>query len=160
MHKSKGNAIWFDDAAEDDRRRRRCAGSSRRSTRAHNLNFGYDVADEVRRRFILPLWNSYAFFVTYARLDGFDPTDPANQVPLAERTLLDRWIISRLQPASSARCAHALDDYDPRPRRAGDRALRRRGAFELVHPAQPPPLLEERERPRTRPPPTRRSTSA
>jgi isoleucyl-tRNA synthetase len=47
-----------------------------------NLNFGSGITDEVRRRFILPLWNSYAFFATYARLDGFDPrsTPP---VPLA-----------------------------------------------------------------------------
>src|SRR5690606_10719454 len=28
-------------------------------------------------------------------LDGFDPTDPESNVPLAERALLDRWIISR-----------------------------------------------------------------
>ena len=61
-----------------------------------NVNFGFGVADEVRRRFILPLWNSYSFFTTYARLDGFVPNDPASDVPLAERTLLDRWIISRL----------------------------------------------------------------
>jgi isoleucyl-tRNA synthetase len=46
-------------------------------------------------RFILPLWNSYSFLVTYARLDGFDPTDAAGDVPLLERTLLDRWIVSR-----------------------------------------------------------------
>jgi len=62
---------------------------------SHNLNFGYKTLDEIRRQFILPFWNSYSFFVTYARLDGFDPTDPASQVPLAERSLLDRWIVSR-----------------------------------------------------------------
>ena len=94
MHKSKGNAIWFDDAAEvagvDVMRWQYTSVNP-----SHNLNFGYKALDEIRRRFILPLWNSYSFFVTYARLDGFDPTDPVSQVPLAERTLLDRWIISR-----------------------------------------------------------------
>lgn len=95
MHKSKGNAIWFDDAADEygvDTMRWLFA----LHTPSQNLNFGPHVSDEVRRAFILPLWNSYSFFVTYARLDGFDPLDPSTQVPLAERTLLDRWIISRL----------------------------------------------------------------
>ncbi|MEZ4531217.1 MAG: isoleucine--tRNA ligase [Thermomicrobiales bacterium] len=94
MHKSKGNAIWFDDAAEisgvDVMRWLFTSVNP-----SHNLNFGYKTLDEIRRQFILPLWNSYSFFVTYARLDGFDPTDPESNVPLAERALLDRWIISR-----------------------------------------------------------------
>jgi len=94
MHKSKGNAIWFDDAAEiagvDVMRWQYTSVNP-----SHNLNFGYKALDEIRRRFILPLWNSYSFFVTYARLDGFDPADPSSQIPLEERTLLDRWIVSR-----------------------------------------------------------------
>jgi isoleucyl-tRNA synthetase len=95
MHKSKGNAIWFDDAAEiagvDVMRWQFTSVNP-----SHNLNFGYKTLDEVRRRFILPLWNSYSFFVTYARLDGFDPNDSSSNIPLADRTLLDRWIVSRL----------------------------------------------------------------
>ncbi|MCA9859757.1 MAG: isoleucine--tRNA ligase [Thermomicrobiales bacterium] len=94
MHKSKGNAIWFDDAADQigvDTMRWLYTSVNP----SHNLNFGYKTLDEIRRQFILPFWNSYSFFVTYARLDGFDPTDAASQVPLEERTLLDRWIVSR-----------------------------------------------------------------
>ncbi|MGH2690662.1 MAG: DUF5915 domain-containing protein, partial [Actinomycetota bacterium] len=41
------------------------------------------------------LWNTYAFFVNYARLDRFDPAAPA--VPHAERPEIDRWILSDLQ---------------------------------------------------------------
>jgi isoleucyl-tRNA synthetase len=52
-------------------------------------------ADEVRRQVLLPLWNSYAFFVNYARLDEFDPSLPA--VPVSERPEIDRWILSNLQ---------------------------------------------------------------
>ena len=33
-----------------------------------NLLFGYHRADETRRRFHIPLWNVYSFFVTYANL--------------------------------------------------------------------------------------------
>jgi isoleucyl-tRNA synthetase len=93
MHKSWGNAIEFEEGAEtmgvDVMRWLYMAGNP-----STNLNFGYGLGDEVRRRFILPLWNSYSFWVTYARLDGFDPR--AARVPVAERAPLDRWILARL----------------------------------------------------------------
>ncbi len=108
MHKSKGNAIWFDDAAEVigvDTMRWLFATV----TPTNNLGFGYNVTDEVRRRFILPLWNSYSFFVTYARIDGWVP--PATPTPLADRTLLDRWIISRANELVQA-VRDSFDAYD------------------------------------------------
>ncbi len=95
MHKSKGNAIWFDDAADEigvDTMR----WLFTTHTPSQNLNFGPHSTDEVRRQFILPLWNSYSFFITYAKLDGFDPLDAGTRIPVIERSLLDRWIISRL----------------------------------------------------------------
>jgi len=52
-------------------------------------------ADEIRRQNLITLWNTYAFFVNYARLDGFDPL--AAPVPVAERPEIDRWILSNLQ---------------------------------------------------------------
>jgi isoleucyl-tRNA synthetase len=51
--------------------------------------------DEVVRRFLLTLWNVYSFFVTYARIDGYEP-GARPEVPLAERPVLDRWLLSRL----------------------------------------------------------------
>jgi isoleucyl-tRNA synthetase len=60
-----------------------------------NINFGPEPAEELRSRFLLKLWNTYAFFCNYARLDGFDPAAP--QVPVAKRPDLDRWILSDLQ---------------------------------------------------------------
>ena len=47
------------------------------------------------RQFTLTLWNTYAFFVTYANLDGWSPealakTDPAALAPI------DRWALARL----------------------------------------------------------------
>jgi isoleucyl-tRNA synthetase len=108
MHKSKGNAIWFDDAAEQigSDVMRWMFSSANPST---NLNFGYHLAHEEVRRFFLPLWNSYGFFVTYARLDGWHPdgTDGAGSA----RTLLDRWILSRLDGLTGEVRA-ALDGYD------------------------------------------------
>jgi isoleucyl-tRNA synthetase len=94
MHKSKGNAIPFDEAAD-----RMSADLMRwmfsRHNPAHNLNFGYGPAEEVRRTFVLKLWNSYAFFCNYAQLDCFDPNAPP--VPLQSRPDIDRWILSDLQ---------------------------------------------------------------
>lgn len=57
--------------------------------------FGPKPADEVRAKFHLKLWNCYAFFANYARLDGFAPE--AAQVPVAGRPDIDRWILSDLQ---------------------------------------------------------------
>jgi isoleucyl-tRNA synthetase len=109
MHKSKGNSIPFDEAAEEigaDVMRWLFAITNP----ATNLNFGYGPAHEIVRRFLLPLWNTYGFFVTYARLDGWipDQTDGAD----GARTLLDRWILSRLD-ALVGEVRDALDDYDP-----------------------------------------------
>ena len=107
MHKSKGNAIWFEDAAEEmgvDAMR----WVFMRQNPAANLNFGHGTADDVRRRFLIPLWNVYSFFVTYANIDGFNPTTAPKVDALAE---LDRWILSELHSLVAAVTA-ALDDYD------------------------------------------------
>src|SRR5262249_43593755 len=94
MHKSKGNAIPFDEGAE-----KMSADLMRwmfsRHNPVNNINFGYGPADEVRNKFTLKLLNSYAFFCNYARLDGFDPN--LSQVPLSKRPDIDRWILSDLQ---------------------------------------------------------------
>ena len=71
MHKSAGNAIWFDDAAEKmgvDVMRWMYV----RQNVENNLLFGYDKADEVRKR-LISFWNIYSFFCTYANLDDFKP---------------------------------------------------------------------------------------
>ena len=66
-----------------------------RHSPASNLNFGPKTVHETRSKFHIKLWNCYAFFCNYARLDGFDPT--AAQVPVTERPDIDRWILSDLQ---------------------------------------------------------------
>ncbi|MBI2846040.1 MAG: isoleucine--tRNA ligase, partial [Chloroflexi bacterium] len=105
MHKSKGNLILFDEAAEKvgvDVIRWMYALQRPEA----NLNFGYRVTDEVRRRFFIPLWNVYSFFVTYARIDGWTPqkTQPVEDD-------LDRWILSRLQ-FTIRTVTDSLESYD------------------------------------------------
>jgi len=110
MHKSWGNAIEFNEAADtmgvDVMRWMYCAQKPE-----NNMLFGYHRADETRRRFLIPLWNVYSFFVTYANLDGWAPSSqaPAADLQLSE---LDRWILARLNQVV-ARVAECLENYDP-----------------------------------------------
>jgi isoleucyl-tRNA synthetase len=107
MHKSWGNSIEFDEAAE------RMGVDVMRwlymSARPDdNILFGWHTADEARRG-LLVLWNVYAFFITYARLVDWQP-GPADP-PVAERSPMDRWILSR--SAALAAAAHdRMADYD------------------------------------------------
>jgi isoleucyl-tRNA synthetase len=59
-----------------------------------NYRTGSDTLKDTVQQFFLPLWNCYAFHVNYAVVDSFDPERP--QVPLGERPVLDRWLLSRL----------------------------------------------------------------
>lgn len=106
MHKSKGNAIEFNEAAD-----RIGVDVMRwlymRTNPEHNVNFGYRVADEIRRFFHLRLWNVYSFFVMYAIVDGWVPSNaefkPAN--------VLDRWILSRMN-GNTQNITRSLEKYD------------------------------------------------
>jgi len=114
MHKSSGNVIWFDDAAEtmgvDVMRWMYCAHNPR-----VNLHFGYGPADEVRRRFFIPLWNIYSFFATYAGIDGWaPPSGPGAEEPVQSSNPLDRWILSRLEVVIRE-VTNRLDDFDAAP---------------------------------------------
>ena len=90
MHKSKGNAIEFNEAADiigvDVMR-----WLYVRANPENNLNFGYKVADEIRRRFYLILWNSYKFFIDHATVVNWNC-----DIKIGELTVLDKWILARL----------------------------------------------------------------
>ena len=105
MHKSWGNAIWFDDAVEnmgaDVMRWMYCANKAET-----NLMFGYTRGDAVKRRFLIPIWNIYSFLVTYANLDEWTPEDTTNS-----RSPLDRWMMSKLHVLIQD-VTNLLEDYD------------------------------------------------
>ena len=65
--------------------------------RAEPLRFNNDGVREVVRTVLLPLWNTYSFFTTYAEADGVTAADLAAAPPAATRPELDRWILSVLQ---------------------------------------------------------------
>jgi isoleucyl-tRNA synthetase len=109
MHKSWGNAIEFNEGAEKigvDVMRWMYV----RQNPADNLLFGYKVADEVRRRFHLKLWNVYNYFVTYANIDGWTPRDNTEKIPVTIN-ILDKWILARLAQAYHE-TSKGLEGYD------------------------------------------------
>ena len=105
MHKSSGNAIWFDDAAEN-----MGADVMRWMFSSHkpesDLLFGYTKAGEVKRFFFMPLLNVYNFFAIYAELDKWTTDQQPKMI-----SQLDRWVLSRLNKLVKDTTS-ALDDFD------------------------------------------------
>ena len=67
-----------------------------------------DIVREVASSFINTFWNTYAFFVLYARLDRIDL---GHQVDYAKRPEIDRWILA-LAHHTVKTVTEALDNYD------------------------------------------------
>src|SRR2546429_1683696 len=76
----------------------------------NDYRFDLAAVQDVVRRFLLILWNTYGFFANYARLDGFDPAGAA--VPVRERAQLDRWLLAELA-VTIADVEKAMEAYDP-----------------------------------------------
>ena len=55
---------------------------------------------EGQKKFFSTLWNTYAFYVLYANIDSFDPTQ--YQLDQCALTVMDRWLLSRLNTAVQA----------------------------------------------------------
>ncbi len=108
MHKSKGNAIWFDDAVEK-------YGSDiiRWMFFLHdiktNINFGYGGLSQLRGKFFNTLWNCYAFFTNYALL--IDYRSPAKFDSVQKENVFDRWIISKTNMLVKE-CRKAIEEYE------------------------------------------------
>jgi len=72
-------------------------------------NFSIKGVDEVIRKFLLTLWNTYSFFVIYANIDNFNPAD--YDPDAYKRCELDRWIISELN-ITIKKVNELLDDFN------------------------------------------------
>ena len=75
-----------------------------------NLKFDEEGVMEVTRKFFGTLHNTYKFFAPYANLDGFCYGE--NEIPVAERPEIDRWIISELNTLVKNVDA-CYTDYEP-----------------------------------------------
>lgn len=56
--------------------------------------FADSTVSESQRKFMGTLWNTYAFYVMYADIDGFDPSKYTLNMDLLPA--MDRWVLSRL----------------------------------------------------------------
>jgi isoleucyl-tRNA synthetase len=65
--------------------------------RAEPFRFSRDGVREVVRTVLLPLWNAFSFYTTYAEADGISTTDLAAAPAVEDRPELDRWVLSVLQ---------------------------------------------------------------
>jgi isoleucyl-tRNA synthetase len=70
--------------------------------------FSVDLVGEVLRSFTLTLWNVYAFFVTYANLDNWQPDTTVGEPVYSN---LDRWLLSELHNLVKV-VTQALESYD------------------------------------------------
>ena len=57
-------------------------------------SFSAEAVSEYQRKFMGTLWNTYAFYILYAEIDGFDPTK--HRLNRDNLSAMDRWILSRL----------------------------------------------------------------
>ncbi|HEY3228483.1 MAG TPA: isoleucine--tRNA ligase, partial [Roseiflexaceae bacterium] len=83
--------------------------------------FSTGLVGESLRKFLLTLWNTYAFFVTYANLDGWTPTDDGRRMTddsdsssvfrPSSVTPIDRWALARLNALIRDVTAN-LESYD------------------------------------------------
>jgi isoleucyl-tRNA synthetase len=63
------------------------------AVRAEPLKFQEEGIQQIYRSVVSPLWNAYSFFITYARLDNYQPSDDLT----SSTNELDQWILSHFQ---------------------------------------------------------------
>lgn len=93
MSKTKKNGIPYDEAVNkmgaDAIRWVHCCQKPHT-----NVNFGFNIADQVKREFFLILWNSYRFYTQHANIDNWSPKNNFNPSDVTQ--IMDKWILSRL----------------------------------------------------------------
>ena len=75
--------------------------------RAEDLRYSDKGVKEVLKTLILPLWNAYSFFVTYANIDKVQVT----KAPDNPKNPLDRWILS-VSESLVKNVTEAFDTYN------------------------------------------------
>ena len=75
-----------------------------------NLKFDEEGVKETSGKFFGTLYNTYSLFAMYANVNGF--TGEEEEIPVSERELSDRWVISALNSLVSD-VTEAFNDYEP-----------------------------------------------
>ncbi len=83
-----------------------CSGSPWSARR-----IGHTALSDIVRKVLLTYWNTVAFHVLYARSEGWTPLSDGAVPPVAEREVLDRWLLSELNTLVGDVTA-ALEKFD------------------------------------------------
>jgi isoleucyl-tRNA synthetase len=111
MSKSRGNVVEPQDVLDE------CGVDALRwylftsAPPGNPRRFSIALVNESLRKFLLTLWNTYSFFVTYANLDGWAPPGGAAGQPPLPAAAIDRWALARLN-ALVRDVTAALEAYD------------------------------------------------
>jgi isoleucyl-tRNA synthetase len=79
--------------------------------KAQPLRFSEKGVEDVVRKILLPIWNSYSFFVTYANLDGWEADEKDTDIAPNSENKLDKWIVSELETLLKD-LTDQMDHYD------------------------------------------------
>jgi len=77
------------------------------AVRADDLSFSKAGVELVLRQILLPLWNAYTFFITYARIDHWKPI----KLPTDLDQVIDQWAVSLLHKLIH-KVEMGMDEYD------------------------------------------------
>ena len=93
MHNSRGNAIDLDEVFE------KVGSDGMRwlflsANPGADVRFGYNLIDEIKRKYLLILWNCYKYFTDYAISSSWDCNNKENVRD--QLAVLDKWILARL----------------------------------------------------------------
>ncbi len=67
-----------------------------------------DAVSEGQRKFMGTLWNTYAFYILYANIDGFNPTE--YKLEYDKLSVMDKWMLSRLNTLTKE-VDESLEEY-------------------------------------------------
>ena len=70
--------------------------------------FSSEAVSEGQRKYMGTLWNTYAFFVLYANIDGYDPSK--YDLKKCKLSLMDKWVLSKLNTLT-AKVDKYLSEY-------------------------------------------------
>ena len=76
--------------------------------KAESLKFSENGVKQLMRDLLIPWWNAYSFFVTYANVDGIHDTEVVIQ---DSTNVLDKWIVSSMETLIHD-VTEAMDEYD------------------------------------------------
>lgn len=77
------------------------------AVRAEDLCFSEAGVELILRQVMLPLWNAYSFFITYARIYNWRPEESVNK----PEAVIDQWILSVLNKLVKE-VETGMDDYN------------------------------------------------